>query len=238
MIAARQPLPSLVPRKRGVQLGTKRGRYRDYHASLEPWIAALRKLKSRGWSDSLTAKALSSLTLTALEHMGRIGTRAWDKHAVDAMIDECDDGSYPGKRSRFSRRRVIYYVRRLGLERKPVIHGIECRSLLDRRRAYQDSHAFGHLLPLVLRRREVDVLRLLKDRGPMTIMEMAAALDLRGPRPLWSNGRSNLRRLVKSGLVKATRSYTATSRWLFALADSAKPLGDSGRKTGIERVFW
>jgi hypothetical protein len=97
------------------------------------------------------------------------------------------------------------------------------RSTLEHRRAvHQMLKGFGHLLPLTLRRREADILALLKERGPLTRQEIREALGLRSLR---SRRQYWMQRLLNLGLVEVVgmRNTWRGRRCVFAIAARALP---------------
>jgi uncharacterized protein YqgQ len=123
----------------------------------------------------------------------------------------------------FSRRMVRYYR----AEDDRLAQDGECvpreRSTLQHRRAvHQMLRGFGHLLPLPLRRREADILALLKERGSMTGHEIREALGLRR---LHTDGQPWMPRLLSLGLVEVVgaRATWRGRRRVFAIAARALP---------------
>jgi hypothetical protein len=88
-----------------------------------------------------------------------------------------------------------------------------------RRAVHQLQKGFGHLLPLPLRRRESDILALLRQRGPLTRPEIARALGVRTLRTRHQHWLGRLRRLA---LVETERC--PPQRVLYRIAPRALPL--------------
>lgn len=195
-----------------------------YHTprSCSPWLVALRRLWALGLTDARVADVLTGLTAAAIRTLER---RGW---TVERAEDLAAEGTPPDV-PRWNARQVCYHRHRLGLAARS--DGLrEARAELEhRRRRYQSDRGWGHLLPcagarrgqraagLCLRRREVDLLCLLRDRGPMTRRSLFALMGV--PR-LMARGRSTLARLVRLGLVGTERGSGMSA--VFALVEAAR----------------
>jgi hypothetical protein len=131
----------------------------------------------------------------------------------------------------WTRRKVCYWRRdRLGLQRNAPAgsrhyqrHALYCRW-----RVYQTAAGFAHLLPEVeqeeanprrpyltdrsppLKPRDVDLLVLLRDNGPLTARRLALLMGLASHADLTGGGSQRLTRLVRLGLVDATADLPPT----------------------------
>src|SRR5262245_51516124 len=137
-----------------------------------PWLTALRRLHRRGYSDVEIAEMLSDLSdeaILALEAAGRWNWRAVEK----ALVPEAGGKPWTADQVKYHRRALGLYGYRSRFE---VGRFIDLR--LNSARKYQRDRGWFHLLPVFdesrgewrpgyeLRRREVDILCLLRDRGP------------------------------------------------------------------------
>jgi hypothetical protein len=204
-----------------IATASRRPRYHTARSS-SPWLVALRRLWALGLTDARVAGILTGLTAAAI---GSLERRGWTVERAEDLAAEVTPPDLP----RWTARQVCYHRHRLGLAARS--DGLrEGRAELDhRRRRYQCDCGWGHLLPgprarsgrraagVCLRRREVDVLSLLRDRGPMTRRALCALMGLRR---LMARGRSMFARLVRLGLVRVQRETGMTL--VFALGEAAR----------------
>ena len=171
-----------------------------------PWVLALRRLHTRGYSDAEIATTLSQLSTRAI--LALEAERAWSEDRLKPLL-------LVGSGEPWTRRQVEYQRRQLGL-RGNTSRLLETReeARLLSWRMYQTAKRWGHLLPsydrdgcqwgpgVVLRPREADILSLLRDRGPQTRPEIAKGLKLGKNRNALSTGRTYyLARLRQASLV-------------------------------------
>ena len=193
-------------------------RPRTHHSltASEPWLLALQRLHANRWPDWRIAAALCALSaqqIAAIE-----ANRCWNWRDVeDVMVH--------GSGQHWTTRQVRYWRRRLGLEACPRNHEVGTLPTLRRIAAnrYQTDRQWVHLLTmgLELRRREVDIISLLRDRGPMTRRELCRArgvVDLGAGR---AGARRPLARLQIAGLVRC--SWEGRGEAIYRLTDRARP---------------
>jgi hypothetical protein len=210
--------PRLVTRRRPSRYHTPR--------SCPVRLAALRRLWALGLTDARVAELLTALTAAALGVLRRDG---WTVERAEdlAALDDAPDGPP------WTTRQVWYHRHRLGLAARTDGRAAARAELAYRRRRHQADSGWGHLLPsadassagVCLRRREVDVLCLLRDAGPMTRRGLC---DRMGVRRLRAGGRSVLARLLTLGLVR--HECEAGLPAVFALGEAADcPADPAGR---------
>lgn len=214
-----------------------------------PALQALRGLHRLGWSDRQIAEVLADLSATAVAELARTGFSA--DRVEGARVEGA--GGLP-----WTRRQVGYYRRSLQLPANRQQH--EGGSLLALRasvlRCRQVAAGWGHLLPVYdeqrccwgpgheLSGRQVEVLCLLRDRGPLTRLQLAGALveldrasgrsgtgTLVTPRA----GTGALASLLSAGLVESIRVDGASRLSLTAAA--LAPPREPRLRTGVERLL-
>src|SRR5262245_15761268 len=163
-------------------------------------LVALRRLWALGLTDGRIAELLSALSPAALRILARRGwtvERAEDLAAAAAPAPPAPPAWTP--------RQVRHHRRREKLRSRHKGPAAAQAELAYRRRRFQSAAGWGHLLPsadgktgLLLRRREIEVLNLLRDRGPLT---REALYGLMRVERLHARGRSLLARLARAGLV-------------------------------------
>lgn len=208
-------------------------------AYLAPWAAALSRLSR--WSHATAADALSSLTLPALAAI-----RDWTRPGVDRMTDACAHGMHPGKRQRWTPRRVRYVRNHYRIRRGTAAVRRECHTPMERLRTAQERAEWGHLLPvwdeqqrayvggIVLRPREVLMLTLLRDNGDMGRRKLTALTRLAGYRSWKTHNQCSFRRLIWARLV--SRTWTG-GEWVYALTPAAALPGAEPGDTPAARRF-
>lgn len=193
------------------------------------WLLALRRLWALGLTDARIADLLSGLSADAIR---RLKSEGWTVERAEDLAAECNhlDTLPP-----WTARSVMHHRQRLGLAARSDGLAAARAERAYRRRRYQSDHGWGHLLPsadargktraagFTLRRRDVEVLCLLRDRGPLTRGELYA---LMGVRRLRGRAGSTLARLVRAGLVCTQRE--GSGPLVFALGKAARCPSDPG----------
>lgn len=195
----------------------------------------------------MTADVLSVLTADAISLLEAAG-QGWDKYGVDAAVALCE--AIPHHRLPWTREQVRYYRRVLNLPYRAVVISREVKSLLQRRREAQSAAGFGHILPdmddpdrhpaILLGPRQLAVVTLLRDRGPLTRREIIAALEMQAHRwPLTTGTRSTLAVLVNAEVLEGqARRGLHHYQGAFALSPLAlTPEAEIKRRTSVERRY-
>lgn len=177
-----------------------------------PWQRVLRVLVLHGESDLHIALCLSNLSDAALAALAR-----WPGQLTDTAVHALEE---PGAGRPWTRLRVFYHRRRLGLSNRHRLGLSRLAAVAARLR--QARRGWGHL-GVGLGRRELDLLDALRDAGPLSRPELSRRLRTPGrrtPSPfLGSRGYSGLARLLRAGLVVRLPG----PGWVLTLAEDVRP---------------
>lgn len=188
-------------------------------------LVALRRLWALGLTDARIAELLSGLTADGIR---TLKVEGW-------TVERAEDLAGERSGSPWTPRQVLHHRHRLGMAARTDGLDAARAALAYLRRRYQADAGWGHLLPsaddpgagIVLRRREVQLLCLLRDGGTMTRGQLH---DRMGVRHLMARGRSLLARLVRVSLVRPQRE--AGGPLVFTLGKAA---GWPARGTSLPR---
>lgn len=193
-------------------------RQHRYHkrAGRGDYLEAIRRLHGRGLYDADIARVLTHLPRQRLPLLRDLGR---DCERLDGLLAEEPQGLA------WTPRQVRYYRRGLGLGGYPPPLPRPClplEVLEERRELYQCRQGWRCLLPLVLSRREVDVLTRLREAGPQTVPQLCLFLGLPPRSAGWRH--RLVSGLARRGLVRRAGLLTLRTRpqCLYALAPAAR----------------